>query len=78
MMDKATWVRTIVLLLALINQFLIAFNLHPIPGSQERWGEVISLLFTAVASGWAWFKNNYVTVKGKQQQQVLKQSKLIS
>ncbi|WP_200411913.1 phage holin [Virgibacillus salexigens] len=76
-MDKATLVRTLLLFLALANQFLVTFGLNPIPGTEETWGEIITMIITAAASAWAWFKNNYVTLKGKQQKTVLKQSKLI-
>ncbi|EQB34631.1 holin [Virgibacillus sp. CM-4] len=76
-MDKGTIVRTAVLILALANQFLVTAGLNPIPGTQEMWGEIITMIITAAASAWAWFKNNYVTLKGKQQKTLLKQSKLI-
>jgi len=70
-MDKGTFVRTVVLTLALGNQFLVATGLNPIPGTQEEWGEVISTGITVGAAIWAWFKNNYVTSKGKKQKEVL-------
>ncbi|CDQ39077.1 MULTISPECIES: phage holin [Virgibacillus] len=76
-MDRGTLIRTIVLVLALINQFLIAAGKNPIPGSQELWGEILSLLFTAFASIWAWFKNNYITERGRQQKEVLQANHLI-
>lgn len=75
-MDKGTLIRTIVLVLALINQFLIAAGLNPIPGTEEVWGEVISTVFTAAIAIWSWFKNNYVTAKGKKQKEVLKKEGL--
>ena len=75
-MDRGTLVRTIVLLLALINQFLITAGLNPIPGSEELWGEVISQVFLWSAAAWAWFKNNYITAKGKKQKEVLKREGL--
>jgi len=76
-MDKGTIVRSVVLLLALANQFLIAAGLNPIPGTEESWGEIVSSVFTAVVAAWAWFKNNYVTAKGKKQKEVLQREKLI-
>lgn len=75
-MDRGTLIRTIVLALALINQFLIAAGLNPIPGTEEVWGEVISTVFTAAIAAWSWFKNNYVTAKGKKQKEVLKKEGL--
>ncbi|TCT23401.1 SPP1 family holin [Melghiribacillus thermohalophilus] len=75
-MDKATLVRTIVLAIALFNQVLIATGLNPIPGTEEKWGEIVSSVFTFVAAAVSWFKNNYVTAKGRQQKEVLKRAGL--
>lgn len=75
-MDKGTIVRTAVLVIALINQVLIATGLNPIPGTEEVWGEVISSAITIGAAVWAWFKDNAVTARGKYQQQVLKEKGL--
>jgi len=72
-MDKSTLTRTIVLVLALANQFLVTFGLNPIPGAEALWGEIITAVLTFAAAAWAWFKNNYVTFRGKQQKQVLEQ-----
>lgn len=75
-MDKGTLIRTIVLLIALVNQLLVSFGLTPIPGDQGVWYEVASTIFTAATATWAWFKNNYITAKGKKQKEVLKQKGL--
>ena len=77
MMDKGTLIRTVVLVIALINQFLVSAGLSPIPGSETLWGEVVTIVFTGIAAAVAWFKNNYVTFKGKQQKQVLQRNQLI-
>ncbi|WP_017797556.1 phage holin [Oceanobacillus kimchii] len=76
-MDKATLTRTIVLFLALINQFLVTFGLNPIPGTETLWGEVITVIITGVTATIAWFKNNYVTARGKSQKEVLQRNSLI-
>jgi SPP1 family holin len=76
-MDAGTKVRSIVLFLALLNQFLVSTGLNPIPGSEELWGEVISWTFVAIASIWAWFMNNYLTWKGKRQKEALEKQRLI-
>lgn len=75
-MDKGTVVRTTVLVIALINQLLVSFGLNPIPGNEDLWYEVASTIFTAVAATVAWFRNNYVTAKGKKQKEALKQKGL--
>lgn len=75
-MDKATSIRSLVLVVALINQALMASGLTPIPGTEEVWGEVIATGFTVVAAGVAWFKNNYVTAKGKAQKETIEKAGL--
>ncbi|MGJ9460139.1 phage holin [Oceanobacillus sp. CF4.6] len=70
-MDKGTLIRTIVLVIALINQFLVTAGLNPIPGDEAVWYEVITIIFTGIATATTWFKNNYVTAKGKKQKEVL-------
>lgn len=72
-MDKGTVIRTAVLLIALLNQVLVSTGLNPIPGTEDAWGEIVSSVFTFVAAGVAWFKNNYVTAKGKNQKKTLEQ-----
>lgn len=75
-MDKGTLIRTIVLAIALVNQFLTAYGLYKIPGTAEEQTAFISAVFTAVTATVAWFKNNYVTAKGKKQQDLLKKNGL--
>jgi len=74
--DKGTAIRTIVLAIALVNQFLAAFGLTEIPGTTDEQILVISTIFTAASAAVAWFKNNYVTTKGKKQKEVLKKNGL--
>ncbi|KYG33882.1 phage holin [Alkalihalobacillus trypoxylicola] len=76
-MDKGTFIRTIVLLLALVNQILTSFGLTPVPGDEVVWYEIISTIVTAIAASIAWFNNNYVTEKGKKQKEVLQEQGLI-
>ncbi|NCG67757.1 phage holin [Bacillus coagulans] len=75
-MDRGTLIRTIVLFIALLNQILVSCGLYKIPGTAEQQTEVLSTLFTLVTSVVAWFKNNYVTAKGKAQKEVLKRNNL--
>jgi SPP1 family holin len=74
--DRGTLIRTIVLAVALINQFLTAFGLTKIPGTSDEQILVISTIFTAVTAIIAWFKNNYLTAKGKKQKEVLQKNGL--
>lgn len=70
-MDKGTVIRTLVLFVALINQFLVSFGLYEIPGTAEEQTAFLSTLFTIIMTVIAWFKNNYVTAKGKKQKELL-------
>ncbi|MED1711697.1 phage holin [Bacillus thuringiensis] len=75
-MDKGTVIRTIVLFIALLNQFLVSFGLYKIPGTAEQQTDFISAVFTFVMAAISWFKNNYITAKGKKQKEVLKKEGL--
>jgi SPP1 family holin len=70
-MDKGTVIRTIVLFVALLNQFLVSFDLYTIPGTAEEQTAFLSAVFTFVTAAIAWFKNNYITAKGKKQKDLL-------
>ncbi|MBJ7895837.1 phage holin [Bacillus atrophaeus] len=81
--DKGTVIRTVLLLLALVNQTLLMFSKSPLDISEEQVNQLAdtfyaagSVLFTVVTTLAAWFKNNYVTEKGKRQQSLLKQNNL--
>ncbi|PRS09056.1 phage holin [Bacillus pumilus] len=82
-LDKGTVIRTVLLLIALINQGLIMFGKTPLPLDEETVNNLanvlyvaFSTLFTTVMTLITWFKNNYVTSKGQKQKEVLKQKGL--
>ena len=75
-MDKASVIRTIVLLIALTNQFLVAAGKSPLPIADEQVETLVSTGFTIVASLWAWWKNNYIGPKGQAQKEVLEEKGL--
>lgn len=58
---KETIIRTVVLAIALINQILTACGISIIPIEDAQITELISIIFTIVASVWAWWKNNSFT-----------------
>lgn len=58
---KDTIIRTIVLIVALVNQVLTSTGRSVIPVNNEELAELISLLITIGASLWAWWKNNSFT-----------------
>ncbi|MBI1628905.1 phage holin [Bacillus safensis] len=81
--DKGTVIRTVLLFMALINQALIMFGKPILPISEDQVTSLaetlylaFSMIFTLVTTLVAWFKNNYVTDKGKLQKEVLKQKGL--
>ncbi|WP_282062888.1 phage holin [Bacillus pumilus] len=81
--DKGTVIRTVLLFMALINQTLILFGNPVLPIEEDQITSLaetlylaFSMIFTLVTTLVAWFKNNYVTDKGKLQKEVLKQKGL--
>ncbi|WP_367294287.1 phage holin [Bacillus pumilus] len=81
--DKGTVIRTVLLFMALINQALILFGKPILPISEDQVTSLadtlylaFSMIFTIVTTLMAWFKNNYVTEKGKLQKEALQQKGL--
>ncbi|MGQ8921086.1 phage holin [Bacillus halotolerans] len=83
MYDKGTVTRTVLLLLALINQSMLMFGKSPLDIQEEQVNQLAdalysagSVIFTIGTTLAAWFKNNYVTEKGKKQRDLLKENNL--
>ncbi|MCY9220109.1 phage holin [Bacillus licheniformis] len=81
--DKGTVVRTVLLFIALVNQTLIMFGKAALPINEDQVNTLADALylagsaaFTIITSLVAWYKNNYVTGKGKLQKEALKQKGL--
>lgn len=55
---KATVIRTVLLIVALINNFLTISGHSIMPFDDEEITQVVSALFTGVTSIMAWWKNN--------------------
>ncbi len=55
---KQTIIRTVALLIALLNQILLFVGKNPLPFSEEGIFEAVSLAVTVGASLWTWWKNN--------------------
>jgi SPP1 family holin len=60
-MKTDTIIRTLVLVLALVNQVLAVFGMSPLPIEEAELEALLSSLFTVGASVWAWWKNNSFT-----------------
>lgn len=71
-----TIVRTIVLVLALLNQILAIKGKEVLPVTEDEVYQLVSLVVTISASLWAWWKNNSFTepaIMGDQLKDQLKQ-----
>lgn len=58
---KDTIIRTVILIIALVNTLLNAFGKNTLPFTDDEVSAVISAMFTFVASIVAWWKNNSFT-----------------
>lgn len=56
-----TIIRTIILIVALINQILTSTGHSVIPVTDDQIAEIITLCITIASSVWAWWKNNSFT-----------------
>ncbi|MCY9010896.1 phage holin [Bacillus inaquosorum] len=81
--DKGTVIRTVLLLVALINQTMMMLGKSPLDIQEEQVNQLAdavysagSVIFTIGTTLAAWFKNNYVTEKGKKQRDLLKENNL--
>lgn len=70
-----TIVRTIILIVALINQGLTVAGKSLLPITDEQITEVITLVITIGASLWGWWKNNSFTRNAIEADKVLDQLK---
>lgn len=73
--SKETIARTIVLLIALVNQVLTACGWNPLPFSDDKVYEGITLIFTIGTSIWAWWKNNSFTKNAIKADEVMNELK---
>lgn len=70
-----TWVRTIVLIVALINQGLIIFGKTSKLIDENSVASTASYILTIVSALWAWWKNNSFTEKAQNADADLKSGK---
>lgn len=59
--SKETILRTVVVFLTLINQFLVMFGKEKLPFTEEEIYQGLSVVVTVGATLWAWWKNNSFT-----------------
>ena len=60
------WIRLVVLMLALVNQFLTASGLNPIAVSETEMYVTLSGVVAIFAALWAAWKNNSLTASAQQ------------
>lgn len=58
---KDTWIRTGILVFALINQTLTMMGKPPLPVSDEDLNTFLTIMLTLLASVWSFWKNNSFT-----------------
>ena len=59
--ETSTIVRTIVLIIALINQILSVTGHSPLPITDDQINKLVTLAITVCVSIWTWWKNNSFT-----------------
>lgn len=67
---KDVIIRIAVLVFALVNQALVGFDMSPLPFTDEKFEQGVSILLTTSASIWAWWKNNSITRKERKKEQL--------
>lgn len=71
--SNQTWVRTIVLVLALVNQALVMFGVTDNEVELETWTRYATYIFTVISALWSWWKNNSFTKKAQEADTILHQ-----
>lgn len=71
--SASTVARTIFLALSLINMILTGLGKNPLPFAEDAIYEVVTVLWTFVASAIAWWKNNSFTKNAIKADETLKE-----
>ena len=74
--SKGTIIRTVCLVLAIVNNALALWGKSPLPIDNEMATEVISFIFTVAASLAAWWKNNSFTQAAIEADEYMKERKV--
>lgn len=72
---SGTIARTVILVLALINQVLVMFGKSPLNIADDDIATVVSLLFTIASTAVAWWKNNSFSQNAIKADEYLKELK---
>lgn len=69
--DSGTIIRTVLLVVAIVNQILVASGKNPLPFSEDQIYTALSGIFTVCTVLAAWWKNNNFTQAALQAQELL-------
>ncbi len=69
--EMSTWIRTFVLVVALLNQALLIFGVTKSETDIDTLTYYVSFAFTALSSLWSWWKNNSFTQKAQKADETL-------
>ncbi len=69
--STGTWIRTALVLLALVNQGLVLAGKSVLPISDEDLTNALTIAFTSVSTILAWWKNNNFTTSSQESQEYL-------
>lgn len=75
--QKETIIRTVLLLLGLINMILTNTGHTVLPIEDEQVTTIVSDVYLIIVSLWAWWKNNSFTQAALKADEVLKRNKVI-
>lgn len=70
-LDIGTITRTVLIIIALVNQGLLITGKNPLPFEDDQIAQVISFGFTAITALVAWWKNNNFTHEANEAQHYL-------
>lgn len=70
-----TIIRTIVLIIALLNQCLAIFGKEAFPIAEDQVYQVVTVIATIASAVWAWWKNNSFTKNAIEADKVLENLK---
>jgi SPP1 family holin len=73
--SKETWIRTIILVVSLVNIALREFGIDTLPFTPEEFGEGFSAVFAIVMSIVTWWKNNSFTQPAQYADEIMKGEK---
>lgn len=70
--QRMTIIRTLLLFIAWLNQFLSMNGYSPLPFTDQELEAGVSMFVTFVVSVWTWWKNNDITKKARARTEFLK------